>query len=655
MNQILINKNVSVPVTPGMIGLFFEDINYNLDGGLHAEMLENRNFEALRVTGYWDDYRTEQDGLYAWSASGNAAISIETENPQNEVNPHYLRLTANEAGAGVSNKAYDGIYMEAAESYELTFYARAEKMNKMDIHVSDCAWSTIIIDGDGQWKQYRVTLKAGRMLEKGTFKMLLKEEGTIDLDLVSLMPKDAVRGIFRKDLVQKLKDLKPGFLRFPGGCIIEGNNLANRYQWKKTVGPVETRKYNWNRWAIHGVDNTPEKKGDPFESPYSHYGQTYGVGYYEYFLLSEELGAKPLPVLSVGLACQYQSTELVPIDTPEFQEFIQDALDLIEFANGGVDTTWGRVRAEMGHPEPFNMDLIGIGNEQWQTDKADFFERYELFEKAIHEKYPEMRLIGSAGPDVKTPRYEEAWKWLHKSVDARIAAQKEDAAIPDFVYAVDEHYYVRPAWLYENVHFYDEYPRTVKVFAGEYAAHVEGKGGRFNSPQSNNFEAALAEAAFLTGVERNADVVVMASYAPLIARLDYAQWSPDLIWFNGAGCYGTPSYYVQQLYSLYMGDRSMQVAVDGMDLYASATYDSETGKYIVKVVNSDAAPQKVCLVLEDLKGRTVEAQRIAMVCEDLQAVNSIQKPENIAPVQDTVTIEDGIVELAGQSFNVFVI
>lgn len=659
MNQILINKNVSVPVTPGMIGLFFEDINYNLDGGLHAEMLENRNFEALRVTGYWDDYRTEQDGLYAWTPVGDAAISLETESPQNEVNPHYLRLTAKAAGAGVSNKAYDGIYVDASDKYELTFYARSYAPGKIMIRIADCAFAELSIEGNGQWKQYHATITAGRTVEKGAFKLLLKEPGTVDLDLVSLMPKDAVRGIFRKDLVQKLKDLKPGFLRFPGGCIIEGNNLANRYQWKKTVGPVETRKYNWNRWAIHGVANVPEKIGDPFESPYSHYGQTYGVGYYEYFLLSEELGAKPLPVLSVGLACQYQSTELVPIDTPEFQEFIQDALDLIEFANGDVNTAWGRVRAEMGHPEPFNMDLIGIGNEQWQTEKADFFERYELFEKAIHEKYPEMRLIGSAGPDVKTPRYEQAWNWLHTRVDERIAKrsalQKAGKDVPDFVYAVDEHYYVRPAWLYENVHFYDEYPRTAKVFAGEYAAHVEGKGGRFNSPQSNNFEAALAEAAFLTGVERNADVVVMASYAPLIARLDYAQWSPDLIWFSGAGSYGTPSYYVQQMYSLYMGDRSIQVAVDGMDLYASATFDSQTGRYMVKVVNSDAAPQTVRLALDDLKGRTVEAKRIAMACDDLQAVNSIANPENIAPVQSSVSIEDGVVELAAQSFNIFVI
>lgn len=640
MHQITINPAETVPVTPGMIGLFFEDINYNLDGGLHAEMIENRNFEALRVFGRWDDYHTSPDGLYGWQRRG-AEISVHTERPLNEVNPHYLHVTAVRAQDGFSNKAYDGIYLEAGKEYRISFYARGDQYNgAIEITVDDM---TVRVEKlEGEWKQYHAVLTAERDVERGEFRMALTEPGSVDFDLISMMPADAVCGVFRRDLVERLKALKPGFLRFPGGCIIEGNNLANRYQWKKTVGPVETRTYNWNRWAIHGVPNQFQPRPEePFESEYCHYGQTYGVGYYEYFLLCEELKAKPLPVLSVGLACQYQSTEMVAIDSLEFQEFVQDALDLIEFANGDVDTAWGRVRAEMGHPEPFHMDLIGIGNEQWQTEKADFFERYEKFEEAIHAVYPEMRLIGSAGPDVLTPRYEAAWDWIHKRVEDN----------PDFVYAVDEHYYVRPQWLYEHVDFYDAYPRNAKVFAGEYAAHVEGKGGRFNSPQSNNFEAALAEAAFLTGVERNADVVVMASYAPLMARLGYAQWSPDLIWFDGKSSYGTPSYYVQMLYSRCMGDRSLKTSVEGDGLYASATYDSQQDRYIVKIVNSTA--EEAAVRLKGVPGDT-EIQRIEMAY-DLQAVNSTAQPEAVAPITSTETMTEGVIQLKAYSFTVLVI
>lgn len=640
MKKIVVNTEKRVPVTKGMTGLFFEDINYNLDGGLNAELLENRNFEALRIYGIWDDYTSEYDGLYAWKRISDAKLTIRTEDPQNEVNPHYLHVEAG-VGAGFANQAYDGIYMTEGASYNLSFWARGEVAVKARVtNGSEQAAEAIIkLSGEG-WNKYTAVLTANQDVEKGRFAILFEEEGAVDFDLISVIPQDAVLGIFRKDLFEKLNDLKPGFLRFPGGCIIEGNNLANRYQWKTTIGPVETRKHNWNRWAVHGVlHQGAEQWEKPFESPYSHYGQTYAVGFYEYFLLSEALQCKPLPVLSVGLACQYQSTEMVAIDSPEFQEFIKDALDLIEFANGPVDSEWGAKRAAMGHAEPFGLDRIGIGNEQWQTEKADFYERYEAFEKAIHAVYPEMKLVGSAGPDVLTPRYEDAWKWIHEK------AENND----NFVYAVDEHYYVKPEWLYDHVDFYDNYPRNVKVFAGEYAAHIPGKAGRFNSEKANSYEAALAEAAFLTGVERNADVVIMASYAPLIARVDWTQWSPDLIWFNGKKSYGTPSYYVQQMYSLYTGNESLATCTEGEDLYASCTHCDTCGKYIVKVVNHSEEAQEVEITLAGDK--KVKCISMAYQMEDR---NSIENPEKVVPVTGEIQAEAGKVTLAPNSFNVLI-
>lgn len=644
MKKIVINEKKSVGVSPDMIGLFFEDINYNLDGGLHAEMIENRHFEARRSTGDRDDYHSIHDGIYGWSvwpAGAGTAISILSERPQNEVNSHYLHADVVAAGEGFTNKAYDGIYMKAGAEYTVSFYAKSAFSNvSVQVAVVDhsetVTSSCTDISGDGEWSSYSLSLTANRAVERGTFVITLSRKAVVDFDFISMMPKDALYGVFRRDLAEKLKELKPGFLRFPGGCIIEGNTLDNRYQWKKSIGPKETRKFNWNRWAVHG--NSEENN---YESPYAYYGQTLGVGYYEYFLLCEYLGAKPLPVLNVGLACQYQSTEQVPVDSEEFEEYIGDALDLIEFANGDTATKWGAVRAEMGHPEPFGMELIGIGNEQWQTEESDFFARYERFEEAIHRRYPAMRLIGSAGPDVWSEHYKDAWRWVREKAEGN----------PDFVYAMDEHYYVRPQWMYENAHFYDNYPRYVKVFAGEYAAHVKGKSGRFNSEGANNFEAALAEAAFMTGLERNADVVVMASYAPLMARIGYTQWSPDLIWFDGGSSYGTPSYYVQKLYSQFRGDRSLETVTEGECLYASSTYDEKEGVCIIKAVNSSEDDADVRIEC----GYDFEATaRCLYMTADPDDVNSIDAPENVCPKDMRINIGDGIVCMPAHSFSVMI-
>ena len=648
MKKVIIDPQKSVPVSEGRIGLFFEDINYNLDGGLYAELLENRNFEAKRAYGIWDNYTVEPDPLYAWRALSNAVLTVRTENPIAEENPHYMHVSVPTPGAGFANQAYDGIYLKKDASARIIFYARSEQPVLAKVKISEggvtMAQEDILIHGS-DWKIYVGLITAKIDIRKGFFSITFASPAEVDFDWFTLFPENAALGLFRKDLFDKLKALKPGFLRFPGGCIIEGNNLANRYQWKKTIGPWEHRVHNWNRWAVHGVPHKGEENWEEtFESPYSHYGQTYGVGYYEYFLLCEALGAKPLPVLSVGLACQYQSTELVAIDSPEFQEFVQDALDLIEFANGDPSTEWGQKRAAMGHPEPFGMDLIGIGNEQWQTEFQDFYERYEAFEKAIHAKYPDMRLVGSAGPDVITPRYTDAWKWIRQRAGERIAATGKQ----DFAYAIDEHYYVPPEWLYNNVHFYDEYPRDVKVFSGEYAAHIPGKARRFNSEEANTFEAALAEAAFLTGVERNADVVVMASYAPLIARIGWAQWSPDLIWFDGGASYGTPSYYVQQMYSLYSGSESFAVSVEGENLYASAT-KAEDGTTYLKIVNHSEETQQV-----KVEGLQVpEEVRTVQMAYSLDERNTIEHPEAVVPKESVKAVSQGTIEVGPNSFTVF--
>jgi alpha-L-arabinofuranosidase len=651
-----ISDKKSVAVSKDMYGLFFEDINYGLDGGLHAELLENRNFEAVFAAGKKDDYTVVYDGSYAWSVyedNGNgSAIHMDSSEPLNDVNPHYLVFDGKGGTPSIKNKAYDGIYAKKGQSYHVHFYAKilsetpdAQKNITISVRkYGEIIVQAVILAEGNTWKKYECTLVFETDVQQGDFVVSLDGEASVAFDQFSMMPKDTVCGVFRKDLAEKLKALEPSFLRFPGGCIVEGNTLKNCYHWKDTIAPAEERKFNWNRWAVH--NNNPENE---YSGPFAHYGQTYGVGYYEYFLLCEYLGAKPLPVMNVGLACQFMSSEKVDIESEEMQKYIQDALDLIEFANGGTDTEWGRKRAQMGHPAPFGLEYLGIGNEQWQTEKINFYGRYEMFEQAIHEKYPEIRLIGSAGPDVWGGGYFRAWDWAKK------AAEKNE----NLVYAIDEHYYVAPEWLYDHVHFYDHYDRKIKVFAGEYACHIPGRAGKMNFPSANTMEAALAEAAFLTGIERNADVVVLASYAPLFARMGYTQWSPDLIWFDGEDSYVTPSYYVQQLYSRYRGERTLETDFgwDGETekkekLYASAVQDAQ-GNIILKVVNANEEERKIPLETEGLLPDGT-AYEVRYIQGEKDAQNSIYEKDNIVIQQTDGKLADGAITVKGNSFSVFI-
>ena len=645
-SSLTITGEKGVDINKGMIGLFFEDINYGADGGLYAELLENPNFEFLDSRGDKDAYYQNFDGLYGWKAypEDTAALSISEESPVSKINPHYLTVTTSGDNQGFTNKAFDGVTLRKGVEYNLTFYARGKEYQgnieaqvKQQGKVYASALTTAGVQEE--WTLYSLSLKSDEDVRNGEFVVYLTKAGKAEFDFFSLMPSDAVLGLFRPDLVQYLKDITPGFLRFPGGCIVEGNELTNRYQWKESVGPRIHRRNNWNRWAVH--DNNKE---NDFTSTYSHYNQTLGLGYYEYFLLSEYLGAKAIPIQNVGLACQYQSTQKVASDSEEFNEFIQDALDLIEFANGDASTRWGSLRIEMGHKEPFNLEYLGIGNEQWETSEVDYFYRYECFEKEIHKYYPDLMLVSSAGPNVNTDTYNAAWKWVREKAEEN----------SNFTAVIDEHYYMPPKWFLENDDFYDEYPRTVKVFAGEYAAHL---GNGMNRPEVSTMEAALAEAAFMTGLERNGDVVSLAAYAPLFARINYTQWSPDLIWFDDQKAYGTPSYYVQKLYGNNMGNRTLKFAKDGdwNDLYATVCYDDESREHIIKLVNTGTEARETEVVIQAGASVKPQASVVTLSTADPGDRNTIEEPDKVVPVSTELQVVNGAVRLELKPYSLTVI
>lgn len=627
-----------------MIGLFFEDINFAADGGLYAELIENRSFEAVKSMGFSHNYVLQGDYLYAWSVinESDGKLLINENDPVNEANPHYVRFIASKDGAGFRNKAYDGIPVKKGMTYRVSFWAREVDYLDGDIEVRLAKDNKVIAsnivsftpaqpenpnDYDSMvgrcaaknWKKYETNLTADineNVLKGCVFEICLTKAGSMEFDIISVIPEDAVEGVFRKDLFTALKELKPGFLRFPGGCIVEGTSLMRRYRWKDTVGSIEERKINTNLWATQGGNVIAG-----FETPDCHYMQSYGIGFYEYFRLCELLSSdkrrcEPLPVLNIGVACQFRSYETVPVDSEEFEGYIQDALDLIEFAIGSTDTKYGALRASMGHPESFNMTFLSIGNEQWNSPHVDLNERYIRFEKAIHEVYPEIKCLGTAGPFIEHELHTEGWQ-LYRD---------ECKNNPDFTYAVDEHYYVEPKWLYDHVNMYDTYPRDINVFAGEYAAH--------DSNQSNSIEAALAEASMLTGMEKNGDIIALASYAPLFNRIGHSQWTPDMIWFDEDSVIYTPSYYVQKLFSEYAGSEALDMngqekglAEDG--IYISSVRNED--KTILKIVNSNLENIELNLLSEDGTGYK----------GDVSACVLRSKGEYVAPVRTKCVDPDG--------------
>lgn len=515
-------------IQPTMYGLFFEDINYAADGGLYAELVKNRSFEFPQH-------------FMGWKTFGK--VSLKDDGPF-ERNPHYVRLAY--AGhphkqTGLDNEGFFGIGIKKGAEYRFSVWARVaegETPAKIRVELADTksmgeqqAFATADVTVDSrEWKKYQVVLKPEMTNPKAILRIFLASRQTVDLEHISLFPVDTWQGHengLRKDLAQALADIKPGVFRFPGGCIVEGTDIASRYDWKKSVGMVENRPLNENRWQY----TFPHRF-------FPDYYQSYGLGFYEFFQLSEEIGAEPLPVLSCGLACQFQNPNMdAHVPLCDLDSYIQDALDLIEFANGAVDTPWGKVRADMGHPAPFNLKFIGIGNEQWGKE---YPEHLEPFVKAIRKKYPDIKIVGSSGPDSEGEQFDYLWPEMKRL--------KADL--------VDEHFYRPEAWFLSQGARYDNYDRKgPKVFAGEYACHGKGK-------KWNHFHASLLEAAFMTGLERNADVVHMATYAPLFAHVEGWQWRPDMIWFDNLNSVRTVSYYVQQLFATHKGTNVLSLTMN---------------------------------------------------------------------------------------------
>ena len=609
-------KKMGAPIQSTMYGIFFEDINFAADGGLYGELVKNRSFEFPQE-------------LMGWQAFG--CVDVEDDGPFERC-PHYVVLSDpghKERRSGLVNEGFFGIGVEKGESYRFSVWAKAPKgeaairvqlidENSMD-EKQEFVEQEITIKGS-EWKKYTTTLTSPKKDKHAKLRIFLKGTNSVALEHISLFPvntyKNRENGM-RRDLAQALADLKPGIFRFPGGCIVEGTDLATRYQWKNTLGPVENRPLNGNRWE-HTFDYRY----------YPDYYQSYGLGFFEFFQLSEDIGAEPLPILNVGMACQYQNwndeSAHVPMD--ELQPYIDDCLDLIEFANGPANSKWGKIRAEMGHPAPFNMKYIGVGNEQWGEF---YYERLKPFVAAIRAKYPNIKIVGTSGPVPEdkpdnTYRFEDGWKAMK--------AQKADL--------VDEHYYRDEEWFLTHGLRYDSYDRKgPKVFAGEYACHGKGK-------KWNHYEAAILEAAFMTGFERNADVVHMTTPAPLFAHVDGWQWRPDQIWYDNTDMFKTVSYYVQQMYATNAGTNVLSLTMNkkpvanqaGQNgLFASAAFDSKTGEVIIKVANTSKQKQTVAFNLSDIKGERT-AKTLTLCHDGMDDENSIGKPELITPKTGTAQV-----------------
>lgn len=575
--HIRVDASAPKAISPLLIGIFFEDINYAADGGLYAELVQNRDFEYSSR----DGSREGWDATYAWSVweeGQSAAVSIATEAPLHANNPHYAVLSVSRpAGVSLRNDGFDGIVLKRGERYDFSLFGRVPegsrggkvKVSLKDREGNEVASAFVSVTSKS-WKRQQAVLTAQADVRAAILCVEPQAAGTYHLDMLSLFPRNTFRGHrngLRADLAQTLADLKPRFVRFPGGCVAHGDGIDNMYDWKGSIGPLEARKPLRNLWGYH---------------------QTRGLGYYEYFRFCEDMGAEPVPVLAAGVPCQNSGSHThyadqcpeggnaelmrngqqggIPLD--KMPDYIQDVLDLIEYANGDAKSTWGRKRAEAGHPKPFNLKYIGIGNEDMITEV--FEERFKLIYEAVKAQHPEITVIGTVGPFYEGTDYTEGW---------RLAT---DLQVP----MVDEHYYVEPGWMIHNQDYYDRYDRSkAKVYLGEYAAHLPGR--------PSNVETALAEALYLTSVERNGDIVSMTSYAPLLAKEGHTQWRPDLIYFNNMEVKPTVDYYTQQMYGRHSGTEYLPstVSLDNTQegvkkrIGVSVVRDGATGDYIVRLVN----------------------------------------------------------------------
>jgi alpha-N-arabinofuranosidase len=606
-------------ISPDLFGIFFEDLNYAADGGLYAELIQNRSFEYSATEqaswgpfAFWDLVK---------HGRGDGQLGLGDSRPVHVNNPHYLLLTVLEAGegVGVGNKGFDQIPLVAGQAYEASFWAyqaymgrkwdgRADQAKPMPMTVrlegkdgAVLAEARLEVSGRA-WTRHAVTLTPNRSEPEARFVLLAHEPGGLALDLVSLMPRDTFKGRpngLRRDLAQTIADLKPRFMRFPGGCLVHGPGIRHYYDWKATVGPVEQRRAARNSWGYH---------------------QTMGLGYFEYFQFCEDIGAKPLPVVTAGVCCQHAG------DTPnhgqeglplaEMPGYIQDVLDLIEWANGPAESKWGAVRAAAGHPAPFGLKYLGVGNEDAIT--PEFKERFQMIHEAVKAKHPEIVVIGTAGPFPDGKDFDLGWELVR------------ELKVP----MVDEHYYRSPQWFWDHLARYDTYDRAgAKVYVGEYAAHDEKRRSTLRS--------AVAEAAYLTSLERNGDIVHFASYAPLLARRGHTQWTPDLIYFNGTQVFPTLNYTVHQLFGLNRGETYLPTTVTAVAepsrLAASTVRDSRTGDVILKLVNGESMPQPLLLRFAGAKAPAT-AERIVFGGADANVVNEDGAPPAVTPQIDTLPL-----------------
>ena len=622
-----VNGEQPKPISEHLIGIFFEDINYAADGGLYAELVQNRDFEYSPKDGAREKNWNSQ---YAWSVeNGQADFTIAEENPIHANNPHYAVLNVQQPGASLVNGGFDGIVVKKGEKYDFSLFGKMLEGKGGKVKVAlvkdgkEIAQTTVKVSS-ADWKKQKAVLTATEDATDAVLSVTPETAGKYALDMVSLFPQHTFKGRkngLRADLAQTLADLKPRFIRFPGGCVAHGDGVDNIYDWKGSVGALEERKPLRNLWGYH---------------------QTRGLGYFEYFQYCEDIGAEPVPVVAAGLPCQnsgtcaHHSHDLVTckgqqggIPMEEMDAYIQDVLDLIEYANGDAKTTkWGKVRAQAGHPKPFNLKYIGIGNEDMITEV--FVERFTMIYNVVKEKHPEVTVIGTVGPFYEGTDYEEGWELATK------------LGVP----MVDEHYYNTPGWFINNQDFYDRYDRNKsKVYLGEYAAHLPGR--------PNNIETALAEALYLTSVERNADVVTMTSYAPLLAKEGHTQWNPDLIYFNNTEVKPTVGYYTQLLYGQNAGTEYLASDVkvkhhqDAVKkrIGVSTVRDAHTGDLIVKLVNLLPVAVNMDVELPSLEGMNKNAVKTVLAGDP--------KDKNARPVESTLEVSEQFAyEMPAYSFTV---
>ncbi len=620
--KINVNPQQQKKISDKLIGVFFEDISYAADGGLYAELIQNRDFEYKKGEG-----RDKQWGpLFAWrSAKGN--MKLATDNPLSLVNKHHIVVTAADT---IYNSGWDGIRIDQGALYDFSLWLSPKdvKSKKLTVALVDgnnvLAQTQIKTKGKiGEWKQYQTTLKANASSKAAQLMLITEGKGGVAMDMISLFPQETFckrKNGLRKDIAQAIADLKPRFVRFPGGCMTHGDGLENIYHWQHTVGPLHERTPDRNVWNYH---------------------QTRGLGFYEYFQFCEDIGAEPLPVLAAGVPCQNSGPDEhgyggqqggIPME--DMPAYIQEFLDLIEWANGDPATSkWAKMRADAGHPKPFNLKYIGVGNEDLIS--TVFEERCLMISKAIKEKYPDIEVCGTVGPfHYPSSDYIEGWKFANKHRD-----------VFDMV---DEHYYESVGWFLNNQDYYDNYDRTApKVYLGEYAVRV-GKGG---------VDCALAEAAYLCSIERNADVVVMTSYAPLLSKNGHSNWSPDMMYFDNHHVDKTPSYWTQWLFGNYSGDTYLSTAVELLTpnsslltpnsslltpnsslqnrLAASVVRDSKTGRQYLKIANvspvevsfslSGITPSSATMKWQGFSGKPGQ-QRVKLETGEISDASAITMP-----------------------------